>query len=64
MELVSGLIFLYYTVLAAVAVLVIWALVLTIRLLRSVLAERGAREVAARVSAPARGPLDEQPLDR
>ncbi|WP_264029123.1 hypothetical protein [Cellulosimicrobium sp. SH8] len=37
------LILLYVAVLATVAVLVIWALILTIRLLRSVLAERDAR---------------------
>lgn len=34
---------LYFLVLATIAVLVIWALVLTIMLLRSVLAERAAR---------------------
>ena len=37
------LILLYVAVLATVAVLVIWALILTIRLLRSVLSERDAR---------------------
>ncbi|MGM7421999.1 hypothetical protein [Cellulosimicrobium sp. ES-005] len=37
------LMLLYVAVLATVAVLVIWALILTIRLLRSVLAEREAR---------------------
>ncbi|MFJ2517405.1 MULTISPECIES: hypothetical protein [Cellulosimicrobium] len=37
------LILLYVAVIATVAVLVIWALILTIRLLRSVLAERDAR---------------------
>lgn len=43
----SALILLYVVVIAAVAVLAIWALVLTIQLLRSVLAERKAREAAA-----------------
>jgi len=43
----SGLILVYYVAVAAVAVLVIWALVLTIQLLRSVLAERRAREASA-----------------
>ncbi|MDF2846225.1 MAG: hypothetical protein K0R97_207 [Oerskovia sp.] len=42
MGILSGLILVYY-----VAVLVIWALVLTIQLLRSVLAERRAREATA-----------------
>jgi heme exporter protein D len=40
----SLLILLYVAVLLTVAVLVIWALALTIQLLRSVLAERKARE--------------------
>lgn len=37
------LVLVYVAALATIAVLVIWALVLTIRLLRSVLAEREAR---------------------
>jgi len=37
------LVLVYALVIAAVAVLVVWALVLTIKLLRSVLAEREAR---------------------
>jgi heme exporter protein D len=47
MGILSGLILVYYVAVAAVAVLVIWALVLTIQLLRSVLAERRAREATA-----------------
>ncbi len=58
MGIFSGLILVYYVALAAVAVLVIWALVLTIQLLRSVLAERRSRAVTT-----ARGPLDQQPVD-
>lgn len=43
----SFLLLLYVAGILAVAVLVIWILVLTLKLLRSVLAERKAREVAA-----------------
>ena len=53
MNVSSVLILLYGAVLVALAVLVIWALVLTIQLLRSVLAERRSREAAA-----VRAPLD------
>ncbi|WP_139107712.1 hypothetical protein [Oerskovia enterophila] len=57
----SVLILLYVVVIAAVAVLVIWALVLTIQLLRSVLAERRAREAAAmRAAYEVQGPRDLQ----
>lgn len=59
----SALILLYVVVIAVVAVLAIWALVLTIQLLRSVLAERKAREAAAMraaypSSAPAPAPTE------
>ncbi|QJW35329.1 hypothetical protein [Cellulosimicrobium protaetiae] len=47
------LILLYVAVIATVAVLVIWALILTIRLLRSVLAERDARARAGWTPPPA-----------
>lgn len=47
------LILLDVAVLATIAVLVIWALVLTIRLLRSVLAERDARARAGWAPPPA-----------
>ncbi|WP_157464326.1 hypothetical protein [Cellulosimicrobium funkei] len=43
---------LYVLVLVTIAVLVIWALVLTIMLLRSVLAERAARGPAGGPPAP------------
>ncbi|MGW6006271.1 hypothetical protein ACWFNS_03800 [Oerskovia enterophila] len=57
----SVLVLLYVVVIAAVAVLVIWALVLTIQLLRSVLAERRAREAAAtRAAYEVPGPRDPQ----
>ncbi|MFD6090806.1 hypothetical protein ACFWGN_01665 [Oerskovia sp. NPDC060338] len=57
----SVLILLYVVVIAVVAVLVIWALVLTIQFLRSVLAERKAREVAAmRAAYDVQGPRDPQ----
>ncbi|MBM7817652.1 hypothetical protein JOE63_000129 [Cellulosimicrobium cellulans] len=44
---------LYVAVVATVAVLVIWALILTIRLLRSVLAEREARAQGGWTPPPA-----------
>lgn len=47
------LILLYVAAIATVAVLVIWALILTIRLLRSVLAERDARARAGWTPPPA-----------
>ncbi|MET4224247.1 hypothetical protein [Oerskovia enterophila] len=57
----SVLVLLYVVVIAAVAVLVIWALVLTIQLLRSVLAERRAREAAAtRAAYEVQGPRGPQ----
>lgn len=56
MSLMSGLGIigvLYYVLLLAITVLVAWALVLTIKLLRSVLAEREARGQTPPPSSPA-----------
>ncbi|MCB7135919.1 hypothetical protein [Cellulosimicrobium marinum] len=48
----------YVLVLVTVAVLVIWALVLTIQLLRSVLAERRARGLGFPSAEPPRAEAD------
>ncbi|OLT55134.1 hypothetical protein [Cellulosimicrobium sp. CUA-896] len=58
MSLMSGLGvigLLYYLLLLAITVLALWALVLTIKLLRSVLAEREARAQLPPPPGPARG---------